>query len=108
MSILQLSILGSKSQAMKRAISLGLICAFVFGIALASSPVLHNRVHADAQHECAATLIASGNYEHSAAPVIIVRPVALEQLEITKATPAFVSSLFLNACILEHAPPQNS
>ncbi len=93
---------------MKRAINLGLICAFVFGTALAASPKLHDRIHRDSQHECAATLIASGNFEHSAAPVVVVSPIAVAQFEVVVARPAFVRSLFLSASILEHAPPQNS
>ena len=93
---------------MKRAINLVLISAFVFGIALAASPKLHDRIHRDSQHECAATLIASGNYEHSAPPVVIVRPVALAQFEIASARTKFAPSIFLDAFLLEHAPPQNS
>lgn len=97
---------------MKRnAIGLALIGAFIFTIALSASPQLHERLHpgaTQAQHECAATLIASGNCEHSAPPSLFVMPVAFAQSDLTIAADSFVSSLFLNACILEHAPPQNS
>lgn len=93
---------------MKRAINFSLIGAFLFAIALAASPQLHDRIHGDAPHDCAVSLIASGNYEHSTPPVPIVRPVAFEQFDVVNCQAVFVRSLFIGASILEHAPPQNS
>lgn len=90
---------------MKRAINLGVICAFVFGFTLAASPGLHEQIHGAAPHECAATLIASGNYEHSAPPVVVVRPVAFERFAVVDLGTVFVWPLFLSASLLEHAPP---
>ncbi|HXX41316.1 MAG TPA: hypothetical protein VEI58_03525 [Chthoniobacterales bacterium] len=93
-------------------VSFGLIGAFLFGIALSALPQLHECVHPDAnqvQHECAVTLIAAGNYDHTiAAP--LVRP-AIEVVQFSKLPTldsAWVASLFLNGSIFEHAPPAHS
>src|SRR5207248_8710678 len=43
--------------------------AFLWALALSVSPQLHQRVHKDAnrvEHSCAATMIASGSYNHAA------------------------------------------
>src|SRR3954464_9574930 len=98
---------------MKRnAISVGLIGAFFFAIALSGAPELHHRIHADAnrvEHTCAVTLIAGGNYHHSVATPISVSPTSIVDLAIVPAlNPAWVPSPFLGAHIFEHAPPQNS
>src|SRR5438094_218547 len=42
--------------------------AFLWALALSVSPQLHQRVHPDAnrvEHNCAATIIASGTYDHA-------------------------------------------
>jgi hypothetical protein len=98
---------------MKRsAIHLGLIGAFVFAIALSVSPQLHERFHPDAkqaQHECAVTLIAAGNYHHAApAPVFVASSAAIEFSSVATLNPIWVPSPFLRARIFEHAPPAGS
>jgi hypothetical protein len=115
MSILQKSFaqcpLGREGRvAMKRsAISVGLIGAFVFAIALSVSPQLHERFHPDAkqsQHECAVTLVAHGNYHHAAPPPVLVASFSPNQFsEIATLNSVWVPSLFLGARIFEHAPP---
>jgi hypothetical protein len=98
---------------MKRGlIRLGLIGAFIFAIAFSVSPQLHERIHPDAnqpQHECAVTLIAAGNYDHTVATPVIEPAIALNQF----CTPSAIHSIwiapsFLSACIFEHAPPRPS
>src|ERR1700759_1505465 len=63
-----------------RLVLIGLFNALLFAGALAASPQLHQYFHSGAnqpQHECAVTLISSGGYEHTPAPlVIIVAPAA--------------------------------
>jgi hypothetical protein len=81
---------------------------FVWALALAVSPQLHERIHHDttAEHVCAATLIASGNYVHSTTPPPLVRPEQLQQFGEPKlAASEFVASAFLIGAVLEHAPP---
>jgi len=98
---------------MKRAlITSGLITALLCAIALSASPRLHERVHPDANrgnHECAVTLIASGNYDHAAPAPLVAAPIpAVEFPHNPVLTPIWVESPFLGASIFEHAPPARS
>jgi hypothetical protein len=83
--------------------------AFVWALALSVSPQLHQRVHKDAnrvEHNCAATMIASGKYDHAAHPPLVSAPAPSVQFsKIPALTPRWVESPFLGACIFEHAPP---
>jgi len=82
---------------------------FLWALALGASPQLHQRVHKDAnrvEHNCAATMIASGSYDHAAHPPLVGAPVPAHQFsEIPALTPCWVQSPFLGAHIFEHAPP---
>jgi len=90
-------------------IAICLSAGFLWGLALSASPQLHQRVHPDAgsaDHNCAATLIASGSYNHAPHPPLVGAPVSTIQFsKIPALTPQWVESPFLGACILEHAPP---
>jgi hypothetical protein len=83
--------------------------AFLWTLALAASPQLHERVHRDANridHSCAVTFIASGKFNHSASPQLVNAPVVADQFSsIPALTPQWVESPFLSASIFEHAPP---
>jgi hypothetical protein len=83
--------------------------AFLWTLLVAASPALHARIHPDAaksEHTCAATLIATGSYDHVAEVPQIRAPVAADQFAtIPTLTPQWVASPFLGACIFEHAPP---
>src|SRR5438067_13589236 len=83
--------------------------AFLWALALSASPQLHQRVHKDAnrvEHNCAATMIASGSYDHSAHPPVVSAPArALQFSKILALTPQWVAVPFLGARIFEHAPP---
>jgi hypothetical protein len=83
--------------------------AFFWALALSASPQFHQRLHPDSnrvEHNCAATMIASGSYDHGADPPLVTAPVpAIQFSEIPALTACWVQSLFLGACIFEHAPP---
>jgi hypothetical protein len=83
--------------------------AFLWTLALSASPQLHQRIHSDAnrvEHSCAATMIASGNYDYAAHPSLVSAPApAVQFSKIRALTPQWVESPFLGACIFEHAPP---
>src|SRR5437660_8166469 len=85
---------------------------FLWALALSASPQLHQRVHKDAnrvEHNCAATMIASGSYDHAAHPPLLSAPVPVIHFsKISALTPQWVESPFLGACIFEHAPPAHS
>ncbi|PYI63585.1 MAG: hypothetical protein DMF07_09755 [Verrucomicrobia bacterium] len=82
---------------------------FLWALALGASPQLHQRVHKDAnrvEHNCAATMIASGSYDHAANPPLVSAPIPPHQIcKIPALTPCWVQSPFLGAHIFEHAPP---
>ena len=83
--------------------------AFLWALALSVSPQLHQRVHPDAgrvEHSCAATMIASGSYDHAAHVPLVSAPVPVIHFsKIPALTPQWVESPFLGARIFEHAPP---
>jgi len=86
--------------------------AFFWTLALSASPQLHERVHADAnrvEHNCAATMITSGSYDHAAYPPLVgAAATALQFSKIPALTLCWVQSPFLGASIFEHAPPAHS
>jgi hypothetical protein len=83
---------------------------FLWTLALSASPQLHQRVHPDANradHNCAATMIGSGSYDHVAQPPIMSAPLPSHPLsKIPALTLCWVQSPFLGASIFEHAPPE--
>ena len=85
---------------------------FLWALALGASPQLHQRVHKDAnrvEHNCAATMIASGSYDHAAhAPLVSAPATAVQFSEIPVLNPLWVLSPFLSASVFEHAPPAHS
>jgi hypothetical protein len=83
--------------------------AFLWALLLSASPELHQRVHPDANqadHSCAVTLIASGNYDHAVEPPLITAPDFVGEFgSVPALTSTWVKSLFLDAHIFAHAPP---
>ena len=89
-----------------------LCAAFLWALALGVSPRLHDFVHCHvngARHVCAATLIASGSYDHAAHPPLVTSPApAVLSSNILAFAEQWVESPFRKASILEHAPPAHS
>jgi hypothetical protein len=86
--------------------------AFLWALTLSASPQLHNRLHADAnraEHSCAVTMIAAGNYDHvSSSPLVSAPTPILQFSSVSTLNPIWVASPFLSARIFEHAPPARS
>jgi len=87
-------------------VGISVLVAFLVALTLASSPQLHEKLHKpSSQHECAATLIASGNCEHATSPQLVPK------LENAPNSPAFLAKRFqfvvasVPSSIQEHAPP---
>ena len=87
-------------------IGIGVVIAFFTALTIASSPQLHEKLHkVDSQHACAATMIASGNCEHSVPPQLVPK------LENAPNSPAFLPKRFqfvvasVPSSVQEHAPP---
>jgi len=93
----------------RASIAICISTAFLWALALSASPQLHQRVHKDAnraEHNCAATMIVSGSYDHAANPPLIGASAPAPQFpSIPVLTSCWVQSPFLGACIFEHAPP---
>ncbi|MGB8475111.1 MAG: hypothetical protein WCE61_13585 [Candidatus Acidiferrum sp.] len=94
---------------LRAVVASGLLSAFLFALALAASPQLHVRFHADAgapDHECVVTLIATGKCEQADAPPVLVAPEPTIVFEkVPSLAPVWVAASFLGARIFEHAPP---
>jgi hypothetical protein len=98
------------TRSASRSVITGWLCAaFLLALGLSVSPHWHELVHRDAkfaQHECAVTLIGSGNYQEAAPAPLVAAPLpALQFCFILALHPVWVASPFLGAHIFEHAPP---
>lgn len=98
-----------RAQSIRLLITGGMFASLVLALVFAVAPQLHERIHPDAatrQHECAVTLIASGKYQQSGAPVLVSAPQpAIQFSKIPALESVWVPALFLGASIFEHAPP---
>lgn len=95
----------SKSKAL---ITLSCLAAFLVAIAAAAVPELHRHLHADAaqaEHECAITIVQSGVTLADASPAISAPPRAVPFLAAAPLHPVWVPPLFSTARVFEHAPP---
>ena len=99
----------SRCEKLHVIVASSVLSAFLFALALAASPQVHARFHADSgspNHECAVTLIATGKYEQADAPPVVVVPQPAVVFEgIPSLSPVWVAAPFLGAHIFEHAPP---
>jgi hypothetical protein len=100
------------STIMRASIAIFTCAVFLCTLALSVSPQLHERLHPDANridHSCAVTLVASGNFNHSACPQLVSVPDLVDQFSsIPALSSQWVESAFLLARIFEHAPPAHS
>ena len=98
-----------KSRATLRAsVAILASAGFLWTLTLSVSPQLHERIHPDAnqvEHACAATFVASGNYDHTPTALLISAPVPLGAYDIPTLSPRWIQPVFLIAAVFEHAPP---
>jgi hypothetical protein len=84
------------SRSDRAVVAIFLSVAFLWTLALSASPQLHQRIHRDADrgdHVCAVTLVASGNFNHSACPQLVSVPDLVDQFSsIPALTPQWVES----------------
>lgn len=108
---MKLRLNGDNLIALRAIVSAGFLSGFFFALVLAASPQLHERIHQPigAGHECAVTLIASGKYQQSEAPMLVSAPQpAVQFSKIPTLQSVWVPAPFLGACIFEHAPPAHA
>ena len=86
-----------------------IFAAFVGALALSVLPQWHELFHTDAKaarHECAVTLVSSGNYQQTTPASLVAAPVLPLQFSFIPALHSiWVASPFIGARIFEHAPP---
>lgn len=99
------------STSIRASVAILASASFLWALIVSASPQLHERIHSDAhqvEHNCAATLVASGNYHHSPVALLIRAPVPLGQFDIPTLSPRWIQPVYLIASVFEHAPPANS
>ncbi|HEX8899112.1 MAG TPA: hypothetical protein VF751_10470, partial [Chthoniobacterales bacterium] len=85
----------------------GCIGALLLALVLSAIPQLHEQIHAatgSPNHECAVTLLTSGNYQHTPIVEISVAPPPPTPFAVAFASFQFVSA-HVEFSLLEHAPP---
>jgi hypothetical protein len=85
----------------------GVICAFLFLIALSGAPQLHERFHQTLGpgHECAVTMLLSGACDHLAGGAPATEPVAVTWTPVPVLEQIHRRAAGLEFSLLEHAPP---
>jgi hypothetical protein len=91
---------------LRASVGIGAVAAFLAALAVASAPQLHEYLHkSQRQHECAATIVASGNYHHAApSPILPAKPMAPSAHAFTPQNSELVFAA-VPSSVLEHAPP---
>ena len=97
-----------KAAALRAIVAAGCIGAVLFAVVLSAIPRLHEAIHATTgapNHECAVTLLTSGNYQHTPAVPISVAPSAPPAAFAHVFASFQLVSAHLEFSLLEHAPP---
>ena len=97
-----------KAMAFRAITAAGCIAAVLLALVLSAIPQLHEQIHGASSapnHECAVTLLTSGNYQHTPNATISLAP----PTPPTAFAHVFSISQPVNArlefSLLEHAPP---
>ncbi|MDP9004034.1 MAG: hypothetical protein M3N12_04510 [Verrucomicrobiota bacterium] len=95
------------SIAFRAIVAAGAIAAFLFTLVLSAAPQLHERIHhpTGATHECAVTLLSSGNCTHMPADMITIAPPPPRLAARFFAPGSQLLAPRLEFLLLEHAPP---
>lgn len=105
---MSLRLTDGKRIAFRALVAAGCIAAVLFALVLSAIPHLHEQIHGASSapnHECAVTLLSSGNYQHTPSAAISVAP-PVPPTSFAHALPGFhFVSAHLEFSLLEHAPP---
>jgi hypothetical protein len=108
---MRLRLIAGKTNARHSLLAAGFLGAFLFALVLSAAPQLHERIHkasADASHQCAVTLLASGHCQHTPCDAIsIATPTPGQGASFSHCSFEIVSPR-LDFSLLEHAPPRLS
>ena len=105
---MSLRLTDGKETAFRAIVVAGCIVAVLFALVLSAIPQLHEQIHgasSTANHECAVTMLTSGNYQHTPTATISVAPPP-PPTSFDHALHCFqLVSAHLEFSLLEHAPP---
>jgi hypothetical protein len=105
---MSLRLVAGKAAALRAIVAAGCIGALLLALVLSAIPQLHEELHAvsgAANHECAVTLLTSGNYQHTPAITISVAPPPPPTTFVHAFASFQLVSAHLEFSLLEHAPP---
>src|SRR2546423_8242254 len=105
---MSLRLTDGKGIALRALIAAGCIAAVLLALVLSAIPQLHEQIHATTgapNHECAVTLLTSGNYQHTpSVPISVAPPTPPATFAHAFASFQLVTA-HLEFSLLEHAPP---
>jgi hypothetical protein len=104
---MRLRLAGSKAVALRAIVAAGFIGAFLFAAVLSAAPQLHERIHQPdgAVHQCAVTLLTTGNCDHTPWDTIAPAPPPPAPAAAPFHRSFQLVSARLEFSLLEHAPP---
>jgi pyruvate/2-oxoacid:ferredoxin oxidoreductase beta subunit len=94
--------------AFRAIVAAGCITAIFLALVLSALPQLHEQIHnssATTTHECAVTLLTSGNYQHTPNTAISLAPPAPPTAFAHALANSQLVRVRLEFSLLEHAPP---
>ena len=97
-----------KLVALRAMVSAAFLGAILLTLVLSAIPQLHERIHqtsSSANHECAVTLLTSGNYQHTVSDTIAIAPPPPPAAFAHIFSRLQLASARLEFSLLEHAPP---
>jgi hypothetical protein len=95
------------SIALRAIVAAGFLAALLFTLVLSVAPQLHERIHQPTgpNHECAVTLLTSGNCNHTPCDAIAITPPLPRPASRFSQPSCQLVSPRLDFSLLEHAPP---
>ncbi|HXM32382.1 MAG TPA: hypothetical protein VN921_01925 [Chthoniobacterales bacterium] len=105
---MRLRLTAGKTNARHSLVAAGFIGVFLFALVLSATPQLHERIHkasADASHQCAVTLLASGHCQHIPSDAVSIAPPAPRPGDAFSHRNFEIVPPCLDFSLLEHAPP---
>jgi hypothetical protein len=105
---MNLRLTDGKGAGLRAVIAGGCIAAVLLALVLSAIPRLHEQIHGTTStpnHECAVTLLTSGNYQHTPNVAISLAPPALPGAFVHPLASFQLGSAHLEFSLLEHAPP---
>jgi predicted metal-binding membrane protein len=102
---MSLRLTDGKGIALRAMTAAACIAAVLLALVLSAIPQLHEQIHGAPNHECAVTLLTSGNYQHTPTATISLAPPAPPTAFVHALSSFQLVSARLECSLLEHAPP---